>query len=445
MAGKAHKGGAAAEAKSGAAEAAAAKRAKGKKKGFGDIKYYAAVGSCIAVTLLSVGLAITGDSPGGKKRGGGSTTASAKVNDAYFVKRVTSDAAGNFTAKASPFFDRFTYADVMYGLDGVDAVGASMVGMAGALQMCDGSDDTEGGVIPVNYDFRKTQPGCAYDSVYDQGNCSSSYAIAAATSMSYRFCFSDPHTYKGLRLSPQQVISCDKKSRGCQGGGADRVFGYVARRGLYPESCVPFAGDKKAECKTDCKEEQKLKSLKHCAVGGEKSIKREIYNRGPLAALVYVKDDFLVYEGGVYSPTDASKQQFGADAQPLSQAVTIIGWGKADGKKYWLVQNTWGKEWGEEGYARIAVDTILREGLALAGTPATAEAIEAEARSKEAAAKKAEEAKKERAAREERIKAQRAKLEEERRAQQEDEELDDLDVDLDEAEEINVDDGDEAM
>merc|ERR1711920_393390 len=41
--------------------------------------------------------------------------------------------------------------------------------------------------------------------------------------------------YKGLRLSPQQVISCDKKSQGCNGGGVDSVWGYIQRRGLYPE------------------------------------------------------------------------------------------------------------------------------------------------------------------------------------------------------------------
>merc|ERR1711920_415256 len=84
--------------------------------------------------------------------------------------------------------------------------------------------------------------------------------------------------YKGLRLSPQQVISCDKKSQGCNGGGVDSVWGYIQRRGLYPEECVPFAGDKQAACKTDCKEEQKMKAIRHCLLGGdEKEMKREIF------------------------------------------------------------------------------------------------------------------------------------------------------------------------
>lgn len=412
------------------AEAAAAKRGKGKKKG--ELKYYLAVGGCVAVVVLAVFLAVTGEGVGGPRAT--SSKASAKVNEAYFVKRVSSDAAPNFTAKASPFFDRWSYADLSYGLDGVDVVGAAMIGMAGALQTCADKSDTEGGAIPASYDFRKAQPSCAYDSVYDQGNCSSSYAIAAATSLSYRFCVSDPLQYKALRLSPQQVVSCDKKSKGCQGGGADRVWAYIARRGLYPESCVPFAGAKDAACKSDCKEDQKLKSLGHCAMGGERNLRREVFNQGPVVVMVYVKDDFLVYSSGIYSPTSASIQQYGADGQPLQQAVTLIGWGKSEKQKYWLVANSWGTGWGEEGYARIAVDTVVREGVALVGTPATSDAIEAQARQKEEQARKAEEAKKERAARDERIKAQRAKREEERRAQGDDEDLEDVDLDLDDEE-----------
>ncbi|CAK0911892.1 unnamed protein product [Prorocentrum cordatum] len=404
------RGGAAAEA------AAATTRRRGRKGKKGELKYYLAAGGCVTVLVLAVYLALAGEGAGGPRAS--ASRGSAKVNDAYFVERVSSDAAANFTAKASPFFDRWSYADLSYGMDGVDVVGAAMIGMAGALQTCADKSDTEGGAIPASYDFRQAQPSCAHDSVYDQGNCSSSYAIAAATSLSYRFCASDPVQYKALRLSPQQVVSCDKKSRGCQGGGADRVWAYIARRGLYPESCVPFAGAKEAACKSDCKEDQKLKSLGHCAMGGEKNIRREVFNWGPVVALVYVKDDFLVYSSGVYSPTDASIQQYGADGQPLQQAVTVIGWGKSEGKKYWLVANSWGKGWGEDGYARIAVDTVLREGLTLVGTPATADAIEAQARQKEEQARKAEEAKKERAAREERIKEQRAKREAERRSMQ---------------------------
>lgn len=417
------------EAKLAAAAAAASARSRSKKNK-GQNRYYIAGGLFGASTLFAIWLGLTNDAPrGGKQSSGGASMDHALVNDASFIKGVTSDARGNFTAAASPFFNKWTYADLKYGLDGVGLHGANMVGMPGALQRCESDENTEGGVVPLAYDFREAHPSCASE-IYDAGNCSSSHAIAAATSLANRFCQADSEKYKGLKLSAQQVISCDKKSRGCNGGGVDSVWGYIQRRGLYPESCVPFAGDKQTACKTDCKEDQKLKALSHCLLGGdEKEMKREIFNRGPVVAPIYIQDDFLVYEGGVYTPTRYSRAQSGADGNSMFAAVTVLGWGKADGAKYWIISQSWGTSWGEKGYARVAIDSIVREGYAIVGTPATEEALAEEQRKAEEAAIRLEEAKKERAARDERIAETRRQREEEEAAARDAADLTDLDSD----------------
>jgi len=297
------------------------------------------------------------------------------------------------------------------------------------LQVCPQDEDTEGGAIPGSYDVREASPGCV-GPVLDAGNCSSSYAIAAAGSLSSRFCVADVEKYKNLRLSPQQVLSCDKKSQGCNGGGVDSVFAYVQRRGLYPEECVPFAGDKKTECKTSCEETKKHKALGYCVMtAGEKAIKREVFNRGPVVAAIDMKDDFLVYEGGVYTPTRYARDQFGADNKPLLQAVLILGWGRQDGTKYWLVQSSWGEKWGEKGFARVAVGTALREHYVIVGTAATAEAIAEKEKEDAKLAERKEIAKQERAERDTRIAEQRRLREEEQKAAQEEADLTDLDAD----------------
>jgi len=248
--------------------------------------------------------------------------------------------------------------------------------------------------------------------------------------LSNRFCMADVGKYKNLRLSPQQILSCDKKSRGCNGGGIDSVWGYIQRRGLYPESCVPFAGATKAECKTECKEDQKMKALSHCLLGGdEKEMKREIFNRGPVVAPIYLQDDFLVYQGGVYTPTRYSRPQYGADGSPMLHAVTVLGWGKSDGAKYWLISNSWGTGWGEKGYARVAIDSIVREGYVLVATPATEEAIADQEKKDAEAAVRLEEVKKERVARDERIAETRRIREEEEAAARDAADLTDLDAD----------------
>eukprot|EP00931_Biecheleriopsis_adriatica_P030185 TRINITY_DN1780_c0_g2_i1.p1 TRINITY_DN1780_c0_g2~~TRINITY_DN1780_c0_g2_i1.p1 ORF type:complete len:441 (+),score=116.58 TRINITY_DN1780_c0_g2_i1:54-1376(+) len=423
-------------------------RAKGKKSN-GELKKKIMVGLGIIATIAALWLAWT--DPGSGKKRALSTSLAAKatayVNDRYFVSDVTSYAAGNFTAAASPFFNSWTYADVTYGLDGVGVKGEGMIGFAGALQRCPHVDESlETGAVPPAYDLREQAPSCAGGEVYNQGNCSSSHAIAAATSLGSRFCVSDQDKYGNTRLSPQQVLSCDKKSQGCKGGGIDAVWSYIERRGLFPESCVPFAGGKDADCKSDCAPEQKLKAIEHCMMSGAKNIKREVYNRGPVVAPMYLKDDFMVYKGGVYTPTDNANMQFGADGQPIQHAVTIMGWGRFEGTPYWIVKNSWGTTWGEDGWARVAISSgAIREEAVIVGAPATPEALAAEEKRKEEEAIRKEELKKERAERDARIRereAARAAEEAEKLAAQEDLDFEDdeeLDLDADTEEDVGDD------
>ena len=65
--------------------------------------------------------------------------------------------------------------------------------------------------------------------------------------------------------------------------------------------------------------------------------------------------DFQLYSGGVFSGT------CGTD---LDHAITAVGYGTTtDGTKYWLMKNSWGTSWGENGYIRIKRDVSAKEGL----------------------------------------------------------------------------------
>jgi C1A family cysteine protease len=58
--------------------------------------------------------------------------------------------------------------------------------------------------------------------------------------------------------------------------------------------------------------------------------------------LVY--EDFIFYKGGVYK--HVTGEQLGG------HAITLVGWDDQD--QAWIVRNSWGEGWGEEGYFRIA-------------------------------------------------------------------------------------------
>lgn len=428
------------EAKQNAAAEAAARRSKG-KQGKSQMKMYIVVGIGIFIALLAVFLAV---SPGPAKKGsGGVTKMDAYVNDGGVISDVNAQAEGNFTAAASPFFNRWTLADVQYGMGGISL--SNMLGISGAVQVCGDDDGLEGGAIPPAYDAREHHPTC-FGEVYDSGNCSASYAIAAAEAISQRFCIADVEKYGNLRLSPQQILSCDKKSQGCKGGGVDNVFAYIQRRGLYPEECVPYVGEKGAQCKSECKEDRKSKILEHCVMTKEKAIKREIFNRGPVVAPLFLKSEYLVYQAGVYTPTPNSEQLFNKEGKALQHAVSVLGWGRSQGTPYWIVKHSWGSSWGENGYARIAMDTVLNENYAVVSVPATPEAVAAAEKKKAEEDVRKEEAKKERAARDERIRQNREAREAEQAAQKEANDLKDVedDDDFDAEVDLDADDAEES-
>jgi len=73
----------------------------------------------------------------------------------------------------------------------------------------------------------------------------------------------------------------------------------------------------------------------------------QLYQRGPLSVLLDAS--FLSrYKGGIWDPEGwCSKTD-------LDHAVLLVGWGVQDGSPYWIVKNSWGQDWGLQGYFWIA-------------------------------------------------------------------------------------------
>jgi len=72
---------------------------------------------------------------------------------------------------------------------------------------------------------------------------------------------------------------------------------------------------------------------------------QEIYQRGPIACGVAVPDSLEEYTGGIYEDTTGD--------QEIVHDISVVGYGEEKGKKYWLVRNSWGTHWGEQGFFRV--------------------------------------------------------------------------------------------
>ena len=189
----------------------------------------------------------------------------------------------------------------------------------------------------------------------DLGNCGSYWAHGLATALSERICIK-----KGteLILSTQDPVSCDFEDYACDGGYLDTAWAYAEHTGLVTDSCFPYQSmeGKVPPCPKRCRNNDEWIKYKcqHNSVFDFKSIelkKNEIMNNGPIQNALAIYEDLLAYQDGIYQHLSGTFLGF--------HSTTIVGWGKKNQINYWILANSWGEKWGENGYLRIKVGECL--------------------------------------------------------------------------------------
>ena len=73
----------------------------------------------------------------------------------------------------------------------------------------------------------------------------------------------------------------------------------------------------------------------------EVAMMTEIYNHGPISCGVAVTDSLVSYTGGIYMDT--------TNFTAVNHDISVVGYGEESGQKFWIVRNSWGTYWGENG------------------------------------------------------------------------------------------------
>ncbi|KAJ1523290.1 hypothetical protein ONE63_001169 [Megalurothrips usitatus] len=190
--------------------------------------------------------------------------------------------------------------------------------------------------------------------VKDQGSCGSCWTFSATGALEGQLA---KKTGKLVSLSEQNLVDCTRGQKyqmeGCNGGTMDAAFQYIADNdGIDSETSYPYTA-RDGYCGYDVKNKAGSDTGFVDVNPTEKDLQHAVETVGPVSVAIDASPfTFSFYSGGVYSSWFCGNSE-----RSLDHGVLAVGYGTTSGKKgqdYWIVKNSWGPHWGENGYIRMA-------------------------------------------------------------------------------------------
>ena len=192
--------------------------------------------------------------------------------------------------------------------------------------------------------------------VKNQGQCGSCWAFSTTGSLEG---LNAIQTGELVSFSEQQLMDCSKEEgdMSCNGGLMDYAFQYVIDgKGICTEDSYPYEEHDEDTCKL-CDRVMTITGFTDVDENNEDALKQAVSHLPVSVAIQADQFEFQFYKSGIFTGNCGNPSSY-----ELDHGVLAVGYGTEDGQDYWIVKNSWGAEWGDNGYIRLARNVEEEQG-----------------------------------------------------------------------------------